>query len=106
MLDFTSALYLGLRHPSAALAPWQALSAGRPAALAETAGAGAVAAKLARLAGCEAGTLLPSTLHLFWDLFASLPNHAVFYVDSGAYPVARWGVERVMARGARQHAYA
>jgi 8-amino-7-oxononanoate synthase len=106
MLDFTSALYLGLRHPSATLTPWPALSSGRPAALAETHGAGSVAAALARLAGCEAGTLLPSTLHLFWDLFASLPKNAAFYVDSGAYPVARWGVERAVSRGARHREFA
>lgn len=105
MLDFTSALYLGLRHPSAALAPWPALSSGRPAALAEVAGADAVAARLADLTGCEAATLLPSTLHLFWDLFASLPKHATFYVDSGAYPVARWGVEHAVSRGARRREF-
>ena len=52
MLDFTSALYLGLRHPSAALTPWPALSSGRPAALAEHRGAEDVAASLAGLAGC------------------------------------------------------
>jgi 8-amino-7-oxononanoate synthase len=105
MLDFTSALYLGLRHPSTALAPWPSLSSGRPAALAETAGAGSVASRLVRLTGCEAGTLLPSTLHLFWDLFASLPKNAVFYVDAGAYPVARWGVGHAVSRGARQREF-
>lgn len=106
MLDFTSALYLGLRHPSATLRPWPALSAGRPAALAEHRGAAEVAASFAGLAGCEAGTLLPSTLHLFIDLFASLPKQSVFYVDSGAYPVARWGVEHAVCRGARRHSFA
>jgi 8-amino-7-oxononanoate synthase len=100
MLDFTSALYLGLRHPSSALAPWPALSSGRPAALAETAGADTVASELASLAGCEVGLLLPSTLHLFFDLFATLPPRSTYFVDAGAYPVARWGVERAAARGA------
>jgi 8-amino-7-oxononanoate synthase len=100
MLDFTSALYLGLRHPSAALAPWPALSAGRPAALADAAGAEAVSQDFARLAGCEAGMLLPSTLHLFFDLFATLPPRSTYFVDAGSYPVARWGVERAAARGA------
>ncbi|HYJ42642.1 MAG TPA: aminotransferase class I/II-fold pyridoxal phosphate-dependent enzyme [Steroidobacteraceae bacterium] len=106
MPDFTSALYLGLRHPSAALKPWRALSSGRPAALAETAGAATVAAGLARLTGCEAGTLLPSTLHLFLDLFASLPRRAHYFVDASLYPVARWGVERAVARGATASSFA
>jgi 8-amino-7-oxononanoate synthase len=100
MLDFTSALYLGLRHSSAALAAWPALSSGRPAALAEANGADAVAQEFARLAGCEAGMLLPSTLHLFFDLFATLPPRSTYFVDAGSYPVARWGVERAVARGA------
>jgi 8-amino-7-oxononanoate synthase len=100
MLDFTSALYLGLRHPSATLKPWPALSSGRPAALAEALGADAVATEFARLAGCEAGLLLPSTLHLFFDLFATLPPRSTYFVDSGSYPVARWGVERSTVRGA------
>ena len=51
---------------------WEALTLGRPAALQEPPDADAVASELARLQGCEAGALLPSTLHLFWDLFASL----------------------------------
>ena len=54
MLDFTSALYLGLRHPSASLAPWSALSLGQPAALQEAPAATALAARLARLQGCDA----------------------------------------------------
>ena len=32
MLDFTSALYLGLRHGSGSLRPWSALTTGVPAA--------------------------------------------------------------------------
>src|SRR6187431_2020546 len=100
MLDFTSALYLGLRHPSASLTPWPALSSGRPSALADATGADAVAMEFARLAGCEAGMLLPSTLHLFFDLFATLPPRSTYFVDAGSYPVARWGVERATVRGA------
>ena len=106
MLDFTSALYLGLHHPSASLEPWPALSSGRPAALAEYRGAAEASSSFAELAGCKAGMLLPSTLHLFFDLFATLPKHATFYVDSGAYPVARWGVEHAVCGGARRHDFA
>lgn len=100
MLDFTSGLYLGLRHPSASLQPWDALTLGRPAGLQEPPGATAVAADLARLQGGEAAALLPSTLHLFWDLFRILgEDNVVILMDAGIYPIARWGVERVAALG-------
>lgn len=92
MLDFTSALYLGLRHPSAALPAWSALTLGRPATLQEPPGASAVAARLAALMGTEAATLLPSTLHLFWDLFGLLSRERIaLFIDGASYPIARWG---------------
>jgi len=72
MADFTSALYLGLRHGAGSLRPWARLTTGRPAALADPPGAREVAGALAALAGCGAGSLAPSTLHLFWDLFGVL----------------------------------
>lgn len=100
MLDFTSALYLGMRHESRSLRPWVQLSTGRPAALAEPSGSQTVAQALARLQSCERSTLAPSTLHLFWDLFGMLARRKVIiYLDAGAYPIARWGVERARARG-------
>lgn len=100
MLDFTSSLYLGLIHPSAALRPWDALTTGRPAALGEPPGTAATANRLAALQGCEAGVLAPSTLHLFWDLFGMLDGRATaVFLDDGAYPVAGWGAERAAARG-------
>lgn len=100
MLDFTSALYLGLRHPSMSLGTWDTLTLGRPAALREPPGAAVVAAELARLQGCEAATLLPSTLHLFWDLFRVLGRERVALLcDAAMYPIARWGVERAAAMG-------
>ena len=102
MLDFTSALYLGLRHPSDSLGDWESLTLGRPSALREPPDAETVAADLARLQGCEAGALLPSTLHLFWDLFAVLgPANAVILRDAAAYPIAGWGTDRARAMGAR-----
>ncbi|HXH01992.1 MAG TPA: aminotransferase class I/II-fold pyridoxal phosphate-dependent enzyme [Candidatus Competibacteraceae bacterium] len=99
MLDFTSALYLGLQHPSRALRPWSQLTLGKPAALAAPASQGRVAEALAELQGCERATLGPSTLHLFWDLFGMLANRGAIYMDAGVYPIARWGVERAAARG-------
>jgi 8-amino-7-oxononanoate synthase len=100
MPDFTSALYLGLGHPSAALRPWERLSLGRPAALEELPGAARAAADLAALQGSERGVLLPSTLHLFLDLFEVLAEEPIAVcADAGVYPVARWGVERAALAG-------
>ena len=99
-VDFSSALYLGLRHAAADLAPWPALTLGKPAALEEPPGAASLAAALARLQGCAAATLLPSTLHLFWDLFGMLADQPlVLLIDAGAYPIARWGAQHALARG-------
>lgn len=100
MLDFTSALYLGLRHPSWSLRPWSQFTTGVPAALASPPDARVVAQGLAELQGCERGLLGTSTLHLFWDLFGMLARRRVaIYVDAGVYPIARWGVERAAGRG-------
>ncbi|MFC0253890.1 aminotransferase class I/II-fold pyridoxal phosphate-dependent enzyme [Massilia consociata] len=100
MPDFGSALYLGLRHPSATLGAWDALTLGRPAGSADPPGSRALAAGLARLAGTGAATLLPSTLHLFFDLLALLgTQRIVLLLDDACYPVARWGAEQAAARG-------
>lgn len=104
--DFTSALYLGLRHPAAALPGWDALTLGKPAALQEPPGAVALSRELAALQGCEAAVLLPSTLHLYWDLFGMLAREpVVLLIDAGAYPIARWGVERAAALGTPVQAF-
>lgn len=101
MLDFSSSLYLGLRHPVHALRPWEALTTGRPAALGPPIADRRVAGALARLVGCDHATLGPSTLHLFWDLLGLLGgDRAAIYLDAGAYPVAGWGAGRLAARGA------
>jgi 8-amino-7-oxononanoate synthase len=100
MLDFTSALYLGLRHPGRSLPQWSQFTTGVPSVLASPPGAQKVAHQLAQLQGCERGLLGPSTFHLFWDLFGMLARYpATIYYDSALYPIARWGVERAAARG-------
>jgi 8-amino-7-oxononanoate synthase len=100
MLDFTSALYLGMRHAHNTLPPWAQLTTGRPAALEPPLEAESLARALARLWRCERATLGPSTLHLFWDLFDVLAgNRIAVYADAGLYPIARWGVERAAAKG-------
>lgn len=100
--DFSSALYLGLRHAGAGLPSGQPLTLGQPAALAEPPGALATAAALARLQGLEAGTLLPSTLHLFWDLLRLLARdgRTALLLDAGAYPIVHWCAESAAAAGA------
>lgn len=106
-VDFASALYLGMRHPWAALGPWGSLTTGLPAVLEEPPGTEAAARRLARLQGCQAALFLPSTLHLFWDLFGVLaPGAGAVLVDAGAYAVARWGVERARCAGAAVRAFA
>lgn len=107
MLDFTSALYLGLRHPIRSLPPWSKFTTGVPAALASPPGSGQVAHRLARLQACEHGVLAASTFHLFWDLFGMFTRGSVeIYVDAGLYPIARWGVERAAARRIPTHEFA
>jgi 8-amino-7-oxononanoate synthase len=100
MRDFTSALYLGMRHPHNSLRPWLELTTGRPAAIESPREAESVARNWARLSGYEQATLGTSTLHLFWDLFDVLARDRIaIYTDAGAYPIARWGIERVAAKG-------
>ena len=106
MINFTSALYLGLRHPSRSLRCWEQLTLGVPAALAEPPGAAIVAAGLAALQGCERAILLPSTLHLFLDLFKMLAGEkAAVYADAGSYPIACWGAERSTTQAAPLHSF-
>jgi len=106
VLDFTSSLYLGFRHETRSLRPWSQLTTGAPAALVRPPGSDRVASQLARLQECEAASLAPATLHLFWDLFGLLAGRQItIYLDAGTYPIARWGVERAAARGIPVHSF-
>lgn len=101
MLDFTSALYLGLKHPSRSLRPWQQFTTGVPAALAEPVEARQIALALAGMMDCEAATLATSTLHLAWDFFGLLAEKPItIFMDAETYPITRWGVQRAAMRGA------
>lgn len=101
-VDFTSALYLGFRHPHRTLRPWEQLTTGRPAATEPAPEARYVAQDLARLMRSERAVLTRSTLHLYFDLFDILASDPVaIYADAGSYPIARWGIERVAAKGVR-----
>jgi 8-amino-7-oxononanoate synthase len=106
MPDFTSALYLGMRHPNTSLRPWREITTGMPAALRSPPIMQSVANAIAELQGCEHAVLLPSTLHLFFDLFEMFRRErARVYLDAGAYPIARWGAERAAARGLALHVF-
>jgi 8-amino-7-oxononanoate synthase len=61
---------------------------------------------LAELIGTETALLASSTLHLFWDLFDVLAKSGVnIFLDAGAYPVIRWGVERAGCAGTRVRSF-
>ncbi len=100
--DFTSALFLGLRHPSQALEPWQEFTKGVPADLSQKNPEESKALRnLCDLVGCQSGVLGTSTLHLFWDLAGILAQGGGdFLLDSNLYPVGRWGCERATLTGA------
>lgn len=105
--DFASALYLGLRHSARSLPPWETLTSGKPASLETPPLARQVAAEAARLQGCEAGVVAASTLHLFLDVMGCLAKRPIaVLVDEGVYPIAAWGVERAMLRGAKVRRFA
>ncbi len=98
--DFTSSLYLGMRHPSRFLRQWKQLTTGFPDAIATPVKNRHIAQAFASLQGCEQGIFGPSTLHLFFDLFGMLKNERVaVYMDAELYPVARMGLERLKAAG-------
>jgi 8-amino-7-oxononanoate synthase len=99
-MDFTSALYLGLSHPSGEIPAWKQLSAGKPAVLWEDPAARRIAGALARLQGTASGLVYPSTLHLFWDLFSYWrKQRIVLFLDGDLYPVAAWGTVQLAALG-------
>ncbi len=106
MFDFTRVLYLGMRHPWAALRRWDSLTTGVPSALDSPTEYGWVAHALAGLMGLEDGVLGRSTLHLFFDLMSLLAGRrVVFFMDSGMYPIGRWAATWAAANSARVTMY-
>jgi 8-amino-7-oxononanoate synthase len=106
VIDFASALYLGFRHSSEELGSWPFLTTGKPAALWEPELARSVARQAASLQRCEAGLVSPSTLHLFWDVLGWLANSRILvHLDSGVYPIAKWGAERAASLGTQVIAF-
>src|SRR4051812_45921214 len=100
MVDFTSSLYLGMKHASRELTPWPQLTTGLPAALSEPVESKQLGQQIARLQGLEKGVSAPSTLHLYWDLFGFLGKQKIsVFIDEAVYPVSRYGIERLQVKG-------
>lgn len=100
--DFTSALFLGLHHPSRELPPWTEFTTGVPAALREVPEARMLAASVAAQQGAESGLVARSALHGLMDVMETLPRPGdLVLVDQGAYPLARWACLVAQARGVR-----
>lgn len=100
MPDFTSALYLGMEHPSSQIPAFSRLTTGRPSLLQEPRMAQEVAQKIARLQGLKAGVLGTSTLHLFWDLFGMMGGKpSVIFFDMQLYEVPKWGLLQAHLKG-------
>lgn len=105
MLDFTSALYLGMWHGSESLRGWDRLTLGAPAALKSLPECPPLERLMAELQGSEAAVLGPSTFHLVWDMFGMLARNAAVYMDSGSYPILWWGAERAKSRSTPVHSF-
>lgn len=102
MVDFTSALYLNMAHPSSSLPPWGRLTTGQPAVLQPATRMAGLTKRLAMLIGCDNAVLMPSTLHAFCDVFEYLAQLPIsILVDAAAYPIARMALDRLIAIGIR-----
>ncbi len=105
-LNFTSALYLGIKHDSKTLKKFTQLTTGTPAALGLPPGSRATAYRLANLIGCDDGVLGSSTFQLFWDLFQLLARKRTsFLIDSESYPIAQWAVQCAAGRHTPVHRF-
>lgn len=106
MTDFTSSLYLGMKHSSSELSGWQRLTTGVPAALWEATLSAQVGDRVAGMQGLEKGLTAPSTLHLYWDLFGFLVRQPVIlFIDQKIYPVSRYGIEKLLLHNRPVHTF-
>jgi 8-amino-7-oxononanoate synthase len=101
VLDFTSSLYLGLRHPSHELGGWRSLTTGRPAALGEFTEAKPLSRRIAALTGASAAVAVTSALHGLVDVLEVVvrPGAALVGLDAASYALAQIAVERVSGQG-------
>ncbi|RDV09382.1 pyridoxal phosphate-dependent aminotransferase family protein [Arthrobacter sp. RT-1] len=101
-VDFTSALFLGQRHPSAVVPPWTELTTGVPAVLRELPAATELASAVAAQQHAGSGLVARSALHGMMDILQVLPQPGdLLLVDAGAYPLTQWACRAAAARGVR-----
>ena len=106
MIDLRKALYLEMLHAHEQLPGWRQLTTGVPASVSEDVRSRWVGRQIARMQGLEQGMTGASTLHLFADLHAWLADSPVtVFVDEFIYPVARFGIEKLTAKGIRILSY-
>ncbi|MGI5216521.1 aminotransferase class I/II-fold pyridoxal phosphate-dependent enzyme [Nocardia sp. CA-290969] len=104
--DFTSALFLGLLHPSASLPDWASLTTGVPAAVDESAVAERIGTAMAAAQRADAGLVSRSSLHALLDVFTLLPRPGTtVVVDEAAYPTLQLAAEAARRTGARVCTY-
>lgn len=100
--DFTSALFLGQRHPSGEIRQWNALTTGVPAALRESPESRRLAMTVAGAQHAASGLVARSALHGLVDVLETLPQPGDrILVDEGAYPLALWVCRLAESRGVR-----
>jgi 8-amino-7-oxononanoate synthase len=88
--DFTSSLFLGLRHAYVELPPWACLTTGRPPQL-DVGADGGLTRRLASLLGTEDAVLRRSTLHGLLDTIVALAGaRGTVVMDDAAYPISHW----------------
>lgn len=101
-VDFTSALFLGLRHDHSSLAPWEQLTTGRPPMF----GNDGLAPEVARLLDAERALVRRTSLHALVDVLTTVvPAGGEVLHDEGCYPIAELAAAAASARGIRSSTY-
>jgi 8-amino-7-oxononanoate synthase len=88
-LDFTSALFLGMRHDHRSLPGWTSLTTGVPAAWREPSTSRLLGSTIARAQGIESAFVARSALHALTDAMTVLPRAGdIVAIDEAVYPIA------------------
>lgn len=106
-LDFTSALFLGMRHQYPSMTGWTSLTTGVPAGWREPRSARWIASHVAHGQDAEAGLVARSALHALTDAMTVLPRVGdVIAIDEAAYPIATTAALVAKGRGITVRKYA